>query len=70
MTYAICFDFPERPGEPVFAGWAGDQLGFAFSLESAATWDSEEIAERWLNNNYGDETRKCGTVVEVEEALV
>jgi hypothetical protein len=64
MSYAICFDFPEAPGEPIYAGWAGDQLGFAPTLTTAATWGDEETAQRYLDN-YGPSIRECGVVVEV-----
>jgi len=64
MTFAICFDFPETD-TPWFAGWCGNgTLGLAPSLRTAATWDSEEVAERILAT-YGPETRECGVVVEL-----
>ncbi len=66
--YAICFDFPEMNGEPVFAGWLNGMLQFAPRLETAAKFDTEEIAERWLNNNWSSpEIKGYGTVVEVGE---
>jgi hypothetical protein len=64
--YAICFDFPELEGQPLFAGWAGDQLGFAYDLRTAAKFDTEEIAENHLRNNWGKQVNQWGTVVEVE----
>jgi len=67
--YAICFDFPELNGDPVFAGWTGSnpkQLGFAPKLETAAKWDSEEVAGNFLRNNWGEKISQYGTVVEVE----
>ena len=36
-AYAICFDFPEAEGDPIFAGWFKGGLGFAPSLATAAT---------------------------------
>jgi hypothetical protein len=69
VKYAIRFDFPEAPGEPVFAGWVeesgGRSLGYAPTLKTAALWDEEEIAQRHLQNGYGPSMRECGTVVEV-----
>jgi hypothetical protein len=70
VKYAICFDFPEAPGEPVFAGWVEEKsgarsLGWAPTLKTAAFWDEKEVAQRHLDNGYGDSMRECGTVVEV-----
>lgn len=67
--YTICFDIPEAPGEPVFAGWVEDKsggrsLGIAPTLQTAATWDSETVAQRFLDS-YGTLMRQFGTVVEV-----
>jgi len=68
MTFAICFDFPETPGQPLFAGWLYDGgLGFAPRLETAARFDTWEAAERTLENSYGRETRTFGTVVELDQ---
>jgi len=53
----------------VFAGWTGSnpkQLGFAPKLETAAKWDSEEVAGNFLRNNWGEKISQYGTVVEVE----
>lgn len=63
--YTICFDAPEDPGNPIFAGWYKGTLGFAPSLDSAAFWDDEETAQRHLENGYGPSMREIGVVVEV-----
>lgn len=67
-AYLICFDFPDMD-DPVFAGWAGEQLGIAWTMKTAARFESEEIAARWLENNYGAEMREWGTVVEAATAV-
>lgn len=63
--YAICFDFPERPGDPMFAGFPNDAPGLMGRLENATRFESEIAAERFLINSYGPETRSYGVVVEV-----
>jgi hypothetical protein len=65
-SYAICFDFPESDGTPMFA-WQnpGEPYGLTASLENAAQFEEEEIAERVLRNSFGPSIRECGTVVEV-----
>lgn len=65
MPYTICFDFPESD-DPVFAGWAGDTLGIAPTLRTAARWADEDAAQAALDNSYGPTTREFGSVVEVE----
>lgn len=64
-AYTICFDFPETEGSPVFAGWAGDQLGFAQTLATCARWASEEEAESYLRHNWSPAVAQHGRVVEV-----
>lgn len=66
VNFAICFDFPEND-DPVFAGFAGDALGFAPTLRTAVKFDRETDAERTLQNGYGPSTRPYGVVVEVCE---
>ena len=63
--YAICFDWPETPGEPCFAGLYKGTFGWAPTLDTAMTWTSEEDAERVLRNCYGTAAAEYGTVVEV-----
>ena len=63
--YTICFDFPEMPGEPQFAGWFKGTPGFAPQLETAILFDDEETAQRFLDASYGPEIGECGRVVEV-----
>jgi hypothetical protein len=69
VTFAICFDFPEAPGEPLFAGWAGDAPGFAPTLATAMRFDDWDVAERFLANSYGPSIGECGAVVEVAELM-
>jgi hypothetical protein len=65
--YAICFDFPEAEGEPLFAGITHDgTMGFAPTLRTARFFGSETVAERVLANSYGNETRQYAVVVEVQ----
>jgi hypothetical protein len=53
MTFTICFDFPELD-DPLFSGWCWDgTLGYAPQLATAAIFDTEEIAQRTLENSYG-----------------
>ena len=63
--YAICFDFPENPGEPWFAAMLSDGIGFAMNLENAMKFEHELAAEALLRYSYGPNIRECGTVVEV-----
>jgi hypothetical protein len=66
VKFAICFDFPEAPGEPLFAGWAGNGTpGFAPTLATAMRFDEWDVAERFLANSYGPSVGECGAVVEV-----
>jgi hypothetical protein len=65
MGYAICFDWPEMNGEPMFAGWHKGAPGFAPQLETAAKFETEEEAERMLKNGYGPSVAVYGKVVEV-----
>lgn len=58
--YLIKFNFPEGA---MFSGWAGDSLGWAPTVETAARFESKEIAENTLANSYGDGTRQYGLVV-------
>lgn len=62
--YLICFDFPEAP-DPWFAAQLRAGMGFVSSLTDAARFGTQEIAERVLQNGYGDSTRPYGTVVEI-----
>ncbi len=64
--YAICFDFPEMNGEPIFAGWANEAPGFAPKLDTAMVFETEQHAEQFLMLSYGP-IAECGTVVEVGE---
>jgi len=72
--YAICFDFPELEGEPLFAVWRQSSSGIAFGqgalgieghLGTAAKFLTEDLAEHWLKHCFVDEVAACGTVVEV-----
>lgn len=65
MSYAIRFDFPELE-QPLFAGKAEGAAGFAPSLRTADLYDDRDVAERVLQNAYGDEVRKLGRVVTAE----
>lgn len=65
LRHTICFDFPERNGDPLFSGWHKGALGFAPSLATAAKWATEEEAQRHLDNSYGPEVRAYGSVVEI-----
>lgn len=66
MTFTICFDFPEID-DPLFSGWCGNgTLGYAPTLRSAAFWDSEQVAQQFLDS-YGPSARKFGAVVELGE---
>jgi hypothetical protein len=64
MRYAICFDFPELEGEPLFAGRDDDLPLITQSLAEAATFDTEDQAEDFLDG-YKEEVRGYATVVEV-----
>lgn len=63
MRYAIRFDFPEGA---VYAGEAGDSLGFAPTLATALMFEDPDVALRFLTNGYGEEVRSLGQVVTVE----
>lgn len=63
--YAICFDFPEFDGEPLFAGWTGGIPRYARTLATAMRFPTDSEAEAMLRNSYGKETRTYGVVVEV-----
>ena len=66
MTYAICFDFPDAAGDPLFAGWLKDGgIGFSPTLEKAARFETELVAERVLANSFGSAIGEFGSVVEV-----
>lgn len=64
MTFAICFDFPETTTGPFFAAIVEGAAGWTNNLETAERFDSEDIADRFLANGYG-ETAAFGTVVEI-----
>lgn len=64
LRWAIVFDFPEVD-DPVFAGWVGDVLGIAPTIETAARFDSEAVALRTLEHAYGPSVAQWGVVVEV-----
>jgi hypothetical protein len=64
VRYAICFDFPEFDGEPLFAGRADDLPLITQSLADAATFPTEDEAEDFLDG-YQEEVRGYATVVEV-----
>lgn len=63
--YAICFDFPETPGEPWFAAFVGDAPGLTTNLQEAERFAKEDDADRFLTTAYGPSVNECGTVVEV-----
>lgn len=63
-AYSIRFVFEE--GDTWYAGDYGGGLGFAPTLETAKTWEDQEIAARFLEHGYGERIRSFGRVVEVE----
>lgn len=63
MTFAICFDFPEMEGDPVFAGFDRHGLGFTRELAKALKWASEADALEALD--WFSDSRSFGSVVEV-----
>lgn len=64
MTWVVVFDYPEGR---MYAGKYKDGLGWAPQLETAIMFDEEESAVATLANGYGDESRKFGRVVALEE---
>lgn len=58
--YLIKFDFPEGV---MWAGWAGDALGWAPTEKTAARFETKEIAENTLANSYGAGSQRYGLVV-------
>jgi hypothetical protein len=66
--FVIRFDFAADPSEgiaatTIYSGWAGDSLGFAPTLDTAARFATKDIAEQTLQNSYGPEMREAGSVV-------
>lgn len=67
-AYVIRFDFPADPNagamaSTIYAGWAGDTLGFAPTIDTAARFKTEAIAKRTLENSYGENMQEVGSVV-------
>ena len=63
--YAICFDFPEMPGEPQFATWDRGVPFYGSALSTSMKFAREEDAERFLQNSYARKLAELGRVVEV-----
>lgn len=61
--YAIQFDFEEGT---LYAGRHKGALGWAPTLLTALICDTEEEAQRWLENGYGA-AKQYGRVIEVEQ---
>ena len=64
MKYTIVFEYPEAR---VFAGKHKGAAGWSPTLDGAWLFDEKDGAERWLENGYGEESKKYGRVIEVPE---
>jgi hypothetical protein len=64
VSYAICFDFPETSGDPLFAKRLSDALGWTLNLSAATRFATVDEAQRTLENGYGP-AAEYGRVVEV-----
>ena len=60
VKYAIRFDWPEGS---LYAGFHNGAAGWAPTLDTAILCDSEEEAQRWIDNGYGEAGKKYGKVI-------
>jgi hypothetical protein len=67
--FTIRFDLVDEKGPlpPCYAGETREGLGIASQLETAATFATREIAERFAKNHYGPAFAEAATVIEVRE---
>jgi hypothetical protein len=65
VSYAICFDFPETSGDPLFAKRLSDALGWTMNLSAATRFATVDEAQRTLENGYSANVAEYGRVVEV-----
>jgi hypothetical protein len=67
MGYTILFDVPEDEGGPLYVGLYKDSLGWARTLDTARIYESAEIAQRVLDNNFhAPEAKAIARVIEVD----